>query len=143
MLLDVPPVMQCADYDCGAAAVDCVAQFWGLRPRGPAKFSNRVQGMSPDTVEALLRALGLSVLSGNMTVDDLKHLTRTGRPVLCPVDLYGGHWVVVRGVGRGKVHYHCPTDGPGSMPAKDWAEKWKDVSRGGQEFVRFGICPGR
>lgn len=143
VLLDIPDIRQAADYDCGAAALDAVARFHGIRERGPAKLCNVVQGMSPDMIEAWLRAVGLRVLSGSMTVDDLQHLTRTGRPVLCPTTLYGGHWVVVRGVERGRVHYHCPTIGANKMTFAWWLLHWRDATRAGHEFDRWGICPTR
>lgn len=143
MLLDIPDIRQADDYDCGAAALDAIARFHGLRARGPVALANPVQGMAPDTVEAVLRSLGLSVLSGTMTVDDLRHLTRSGRPVLCPVAHHGGHWVVVRGVERGRVYYHCPAAGPAVLREADWLAAWRDTSRTGQRFLQWGICPGK
>lgn len=143
MLLDIPDIRQQADYDCGAAALDAVLSFHGLRVRGPVRLANAVQGMSPDTVEAVLRSVGLAVLSGTMTVGDLRHLTRAGRPVLCPVSAGGGHWVVVRGVARGRVHFHCPTRGPVHTPELHWVAEWVDTSRSGQTFSHWGICPQR
>lgn len=140
MLLDLPDRRQSADYDCGAAAVAAACLFLGRRP--PARLANPVQGMAPDTVEAALRLAGLPVLSGTMTVDDLRHLTRAGRPVLCPVSLHGGHWVAVRGVERGRVHFHCPLDGRLALPAAEWVAAWRDTSRAGHEFDRFGIAAG-
>ena len=142
MILDVPDIRQASDYDCGSACVDMVAAFFGRRTRGPAALANRVQGMSPDTVEAVLRALGFVVLSGTMTAADLRHLCDTGRPVLCPIEARGGHWVVVRGVARRKVLFNCPADGPGALPEADWAAGWHDVSRTGQRFDRWGIGVG-
>ena len=142
--LQIPDIRQRADYDCGAAALDAVCQFHGLRRRGPSALANAVQGMSPDTVEAVLRSLGLSVLSGAMTLADLRHLTQTGRPVLCPITAdAGGHWVVVAGVGYGRVSYHCPTHGPTKLPVAEWCLRWRDTSRAGMEFRKWGICASR
>ena len=144
MLLDIPDVRQREDFDCGAAALDAVARFYGVRERGPVRLANPVQGMSPDTVEAWLRAVGFGVLSGTMRVADLAHLTRTGRPVLCPITgAGGGHWVVVRGVTRTRVHFHCPTNGARWWPHALWVSAWLDSSRTGQAFARWGICPTR
>lgn len=143
MLLDIPDVRQREDFDCGAAALDAVARFYGLRERGPVRLANAVQGMSPDTVEAWLRAVGFGVLSGTMTVADLAHLTKTGRPVLCPVARGGGHWVVVRGVFRNRVHFHCPTHGPDVAHEFDWVPAWRDETRAGHDYRHWGICPTR
>lgn len=145
MILEIPDVRQATDYDCGAAAVDAVCAFHGLRKRGPSRLANAVQGMCPSTVEAVLRSLGLSVLSGAMELSDLKHLTQTGRPVLCPITTEddGGHWVVVAGVHRSMVWYHCPLAGMRKATVADWCLRWRDTSRAGQEFRKWGICPAR
>jgi ABC-type bacteriocin/lantibiotic exporter with double-glycine peptidase domain len=145
MLLTIPDIRQATDYDCGAAAVDAVCRFHGLRARGPAKYANAVQGMAPSTVEAVLRSLGLTVWGGPILtgVGGLAHLTRAGVPVLCPTGLRGGHWVVVRGVGRGRVHFHCPVDGPSSLPRLSWESNWCDTSHTGEAFARWGIATSR
>ena len=141
-LLDVPDTRQRGDYDCGAACVDAVAAFFGKRKRGPAALANPIQGMSPDTVEAVLRSLGFGILSGAMTVADLGHLTATGRPVLCPVADHGGHWLVVRGVARDKVHVMDPDAGFRRVPRDGWLAGWRDVSRSGHRYDRWGIGVG-
>lgn len=144
VLLSIPDIRQATDYDCGAAAVDAVAEFCGLRKRGPAALANPVQGMAPDTVEAVLRSLGLTILSGTMRTEDLRHLTRTGRPVLCPITVgREGHWVVVCGVERGKVYYHCPTHGAQTMAEREWLESWVSDTSKGYSFARWGIAVSR
>lgn len=141
MLLDIPDVRQAHDYDCGAAVIDAVSIYFARRRGTLFELANPVQGMAPDTVEAVLRSVGFSVLSGTMTPEDLKHFCNTGRPVLCPVSTHGGHWVVVRGViGLGLVFIHCPIDGRLQLSADEWAGVWRDVSRSGQLFERWGIA---
>lgn len=142
VLLDLPDIRQTADYDCGAAVVDVVLKFHGVRSCAAVLLlANPVQGCSPDTVEAMLRRAGLPVQSGTMTVEDLRHHTRQGRPVLCPVARYGGHWVVVRGV-RGGVYYHDPLVGPTRAPALAWQAEWRDLTRNDHAFDRWGIAAG-
>lgn len=143
MLLKIPDVRQATEHDCGAAAIEAVCRFHGVKDRGPARLANAVDGMSPATVEAVLRSLGLAVLSGTMTAGDLRHLADTGRPVLCPTAHRGGHWVVVRGVARRRVHFHCPIDGPGSLPVATWETLWSDSTRAGHEYASWGVCPSR
>jgi hypothetical protein len=104
-------------------------------------MSNPVQGTSPDTVEAMLRAAGLPVVSGTMNLRDLKHFTSSARPVLCPITDEGGHWVVVRGVERLRVYYHDPADGPLDKSSKVWLGMWVDSTRT-KVFDRWGIAVG-
>lgn len=146
MLLKISDVRQEAEHDCGAAAVEAVLRFHDVDPRRHSKvisLANAVDGMSPATVEAVLRSLGLAVLSGTMTAADLRHLCDTRRPVLCPTAHRGGHWVVVRGVARRRVHFHCPVDGPASLPIATWNTLWQDSTRAGHEYACWGICPSR
>lgn len=141
MVLDLPDVRQRDDHSCGRVAVECVLRHYGLTPaRWLARLANPVMGMSPDTIEAVLwDALG-HVLRGSMDAALLQSLTRSGRPVLCPVTVAGGgHWVVVRGVARGRVYYHCPTAGPASLRLPAWHEIWRDHGPAGA-YHSFGVC---
>lgn len=143
MLLDLPDVRQRDGYDCGPAAIDCALAFLGVRTCAHVLgLANPVHGTAPDTVEALLRRADLPVLSGEMTLADLRHFARGGRPVLCPVALHGGHWVVVRGVERGSVHYHCPLNGRQKMPRDEWLVHWRDDTTRGVTYSRWGLAVG-
>ncbi len=146
MLIDLRDIRQDTDYDCGAAAVRAIASHYGCAAR-PAGLANPVQGMAPDTLAAALRAMGLRVASLQMLggVADLRHYTRLGFPVACPITSEaGGHWVVVRGVERGRVHVQCPTRGPGSYPVAQWLAGWHDVSAETlQLFDRWGIVAAK
>ena len=135
-MLAIPDIRQAADYDCGDAVVDAVCRFYGLA--GRSRLSNGVQGLSPDTLEAALRARNLKVL-GPMTLPDLKHLTKD-RPVICPTAIQGGHWLVVRGVTAKRVYFHDPASGVFHLPHESWIDNWRDVSRSGYEYDRWGIC---
>jgi ABC-type bacteriocin/lantibiotic exporter with double-glycine peptidase domain len=142
MLLELPDVRQENGHDCGEAAACCVARFFGtaLLTRSLASPED---GTHPSALETVFRRAGFAVQAGTMTLADLKHHVAQGRPVLCCVAQHGGHWVVVRGVGRGKVYYQCPVDGPLSMRAAEFASQWADVTRAGHEFARWGIAVGR
>ncbi len=145
--IQIPDVRQRDDYDCGPAAIDAGLRAIGSSIRRFPELANPIQGLAPDTVEAVLRAGGLPVLSGTMTIEDLRHLTRSGRPVFCPILRGGcGHWVTVAGIvktrGPARVVFQCPIDGPCRMPVPTWLEQWQDVGRSGQRFYRWGICPG-
>lgn len=142
-MIDLPDVRQRKDFDCGHAAVACVADLFGVRR--PPDLSNGIDGTDPNTIEALLRRAGFNVCAGAMTVSDLKHFTNRGAPVVCPVSLpdVGGHWVVVAGVERLTVYYHCPDAGPRSMRAALWTPCWADETRAGRPYKTWGIAAWR
>lgn len=146
-MITLPDVRQTRDYDCGAAAVNCVLAHFGQRTRGPVALANVVQGMAPDTVEAYFHSVGLPVVKGNMQLSDLKHFTATGRPVLCPITMPDGegHWVVVRGVVRGKVFFQDPAAGPRDLRAsgpRSFEAAWESWSASGFAYKCWGIAVG-
>lgn len=142
VMLSIPDVRQGDGHSCGDAAIDAALAALGLRRRPGTKLANAIQGLAPDTVAAVLRASGATVLAGPMVsgIEALRHFTAAGCPVLCPIAERGGHWVVVRGVGRGRVHFHCPIDGPDSRRAAEWLDVWHDsASETGHGFARWGV----
>lgn len=144
MILTIPDVRQGKDYDCGWACYDAICGMNGITSRGPVPLANAIQGLSPDTVEAVFRSTGWTILSGTMTVDDLKHFADTGRPVMCPATIeQEGHWVVSAGVARGRVHFHDPLHGMRSVRTADWLAAWHDTSRSGAEYKQWGIVAWR
>lgn len=141
MVLTIPDRRQRGDHECGRAALEAVFLYHGITPAKWLKhLPNPVQGTSPDTVEAALWAVFGQVCRGTMDADALRYWTRRGRPVLTPITdpRHGGHWVVVAGVERGRVHVHCPVDGPKVFGAGEWARAWTD-SAAGVNFPRFGL----
>lgn len=148
-MLNTPNYRMSVDgHECGWVAVRVAAAVLGVRTRSSsklAKLANPVQGTGPETVAAMLHALGLRVLSGPMTRADLRHFTLTGRPVICPTSLHGGHYVVVRDVCGtfGTVSFHCPIDGRRSTTREEWDKVWDDESANGVSYPRWGIVPCR
>jgi hypothetical protein len=148
MLLDLADLRQDDEHSCGAVALEVLFRFHGTPPGRwkhlVRELVNPVDGLYPDTVVAILHSVfGVPPLRGSMEVDDLRHLTRTGRPVLCLVrcdapDQTIGHWVVCRGVGRGRVYCQCPTNGRVSYVFSRWSDTWTDGSADG--YVRFAAC---
>lgn len=149
VLLTIPDIRQDQNYDCGDAAIDAALAAIGVKRKRGTRLANEVYGMTADTVAAVLRASGACVLAGPMVtgIEGLRHFTRAGCPVLCPIAERGGHWVVVRGVTggacRGRVHYHDPVSGAESRCRGDWLAAWHDwESETGHAFERWGIVVG-
>lgn len=127
---------------CAAVALDLCGfdskESTGRVARGLPVTS--LDGVDPRTMEAFLRCQGCRVQSGEMTIADLRHHTNEGRPVLCLIHDFGGHWVVVTGALWGSVSYHCPLYGPQVRTPKLWSANWYDVDRYGAEYRGFGIA---
>ena len=96
--------------------------------------------MAPETVEAVLRGAGFRLLGGTMTVRDLRHLCNSSRPVLCPVSLHGGHWVVVRGVEGLRVFVQDPLTGPAEYSARAFSAIWSADSSHGHAYRDYGLA---
>lgn len=140
MVIDLPDYRQPTDASCGQTAAKVVYGYFGrrgVRPQGTP-----IDGTDPRTLESALRLAGLVVQSGSMDADDLKHHTRKGRPVVCLVTEADGtgHWVVVAGVRRGRVHFHCPLVGPRVEPVAAFAARWHDSDRVAVRYEQWGIA---
>lgn len=140
-LIPLNGVAQSTDHDCGRAAFHCVAEYWGVGSRRPP-YPHPLTGTHPDHLEPAFRGAGFKVLAGDMDVATLRALTGLGWPVVCLVRAYGtGHWVVVRGVSRGRVCYMDPADGKNrSLPVGEWESNWHDSDKRARTFERYGLA---
>lgn len=140
-MITLPDMRQTDDFGCGDTVYRSIMRLL-RRPAERQSLSDPLTGISPDGLEAAFRRAGLDVLSGVMTVADLKHFAGTGRPVACPIALHGGHWVTVLGVTRNRVHFHCPLEGHRALSVADWHPIWRDNTRAGHVYERWGIAVG-
>ena len=138
-LLTLPDVRQRHPHDCGAAAYACVVGYLlGKRQRIGADPHD---GVHPFELEPALRRAGLATVSGSMTLADLAHHQRRGRPVCCLIRTDdGGHWVVSRGVTATRVHFHDPACGFRWLSHADWLTAWHDQDRHGTVFRAHGVA---
>lgn len=136
-MLNLPDIRQRRGWTCGRAASECVLQYLGKQADLRQLLTTPMDGTDPRNIEGLLRKAGCKVLSGEMTVDDLRYQTKHGRPVVAAVK---NHYVVVGGVGRGKVRYHDPLFGPCKVSVADFVVWWNEADRLGVEYRQFGIA---
>lgn len=147
MVLALSDHRQTSDYDCGAVTLRVLCDYWSVPlPAALSKLSNPVDGLPPETMVSALRTLRFDVFSGNLTVDLLKAITASGRPVATLIQIENrkdwiGHWVTVAGVGTKRVHYQCPSEGPTSLPINEWNGRWVDYHYLGSTFNRWGVVP--
>lgn len=135
-MLALTEILQKNSHDCGKACATCVLNYHGVP--NPAKLVvEPIDGCDPRSLEIFFRKVGFRVLSGEMTLGNLKHFTDLGWPV---VAVLKGHYVVVGGVGRGKVHFMDPAEGLTSDPVTAFLARWFDGDRLGAEYNQFGIA---
>jgi ABC-type bacteriocin/lantibiotic exporter with double-glycine peptidase domain len=141
-MITLSDMRQKNQYDCGIIAVKILLKALGKRmtpERLTALSTSPIDGTDPRAIESLLRKLGLHVLSGEMTWNDLAYFTQT-RPVICLVTLDSvGHWVVSSGIKDRKMHYQDPSLGPSSLGKRKWLEVWKEIDRLGASYRQWGI----
>lgn len=141
-MLNLPDIRQTQQYDCGRAAAMTVLKFFGKDELECTLPVDRLHGTDPGQMETWLRGR-LPILAGTCPVDVLRHSTEHSRPVVCLVSLYGGHWIVVRGVSRAWVHYQDPYCGRKKLRIPEFNEIYHDVSRFGFPLKEWGlICYG-
>jgi len=141
----MPDIRQKDAHDCGVAVWKTIYR-WHMdkRPGTFLDLSNAIQGLDPATLESKIRVgKSWNVVAGEMMTDDLRHYCDSYRPVICLItrDFDGeecGHYVVVAGVYRRRVHYQDPFDGPQSLPVEDWFNRWHDRGRYA-DFTRWGL----
>lgn len=145
-MLTLSDIRQKTDYDCGIVAVKILLKALGKRltpDNEKVLATSPIDGTDPRAIEALLRKLGLHVVSGEMTWEDLVYFTQT-RPVICLVTYDKvGHWVVAAGLKDRKMYYQDPSSGPRSLGKRKWLERWKDIDRLGATYRQWCIAAWR
>lgn len=141
MLLDTPKDRMKFDYDCGGNALAVFFGTHGLSlPEAYYKLASPARGIGTETAEAVLGSHFAGVAVGiNWTLDDLKFHLSLSRPIitLVCVDTDADHWVVVRGIENGRVHYHDPAYGRRSKSEKAWLRWWQGSER--NSWPRYGL----
>lgn len=141
-VLSLPNILQSTPYDCGDAAMQTVLQYHKIV--APSRLASPIEGLDPVSLERHLRhKLGLLVSAGSMTVVDLKHYCDVNRPpialVTWPEDDDESHWVVVRGVSRGRVYIQDPADGPQNVRIDAWEAMWHGDGRMGEQYRQWSV----
>lgn len=163
-LLEIPDVRQAGDFDCGAAATQSVALYFGVdEGRQESDYVRELgttegDGTEPEAIIDWLNDHGLVTTSGQgMSLDDLKRFYAEGKPVIVPLQMYGdtpeydqeeaanetGHYVIVQGLGLGLVFFQDPIGGRQMMAEADFDARWHDREKEGVIDDHFGIAVGK
>jgi predicted double-glycine peptidase len=164
-LIPVPVVYQSHSYDCGAAALRAVCQFWGVGPDDEDEFiklcdSDPDLGTSPEDIIRVARGLGLkAVAKTGLSIDDLKGIIDSGKPVICAIQAWerdeddedefdtdadhdSGHYVVAIGHHEQHLIFQDPSiknNMRGHIPFEEFDRRWRDQHRNGSILKHFGI----
>lgn len=157
-IIPVPVVYQSRSYDCGAAALRAVCQFWGVGPDEEDEFikicgSDPKDGTRPDDIIRVARSFGLKALMKvGMSLDELKKIIDSGRPIICALQAYdededlsdddSGHYVVAIGYDSDNILFQDPSiknNLRGRLSYEDFEERWHDIDADGRRLRRFGI----
>lgn len=157
--IDLPIIKQSEDWSCGAALVASVCRHFKIEPNTEAEAiralgSSPTDGTGPDSISDVLIAHGLKVVSKDwMTLREIDKATRSGSPVLTPIQMYGfpkeyedaesGHWVAVVGIQGDTVKIHDPVSGNIEMDQCEFLERWYDKDAEGVPYERFGMIVSR
>lgn len=159
--IPLPSVRQSHKFDCGAAALRSVAEFFKVGPEDHDEFIKACKtGPKHGTdVHDLIRAasaFGLSTkpMSG-MSLEQLISFVNMGRPVIVCMqawdetsekkknykELESGHYVVVIGHDERNIYIEDPVleGNRGILPHKEFMKRWHDKDQSGKEYHRFGL----
>lgn len=162
-LIPVPVVYQSHNYDCGAAALRAVCQFWGVGPDQEDKFIKACDtdpkfGTSPKDIIKVARILGLKAEGRErLSIDMLKQIIDSGKPVICAIQAWeydpddegeeyedndAGHYVVAIGYDDHNIFFQDPSiqnNRRGHIPYDEFIQRWHDTERDGTVLTRYGI----
>ena len=161
----LPDVRQEFGFDCGAAALRSVLDYFGLPPHPDTEpemikelGSSPRDGTSPDKIVHMAVRCGLTVYaSGSMTLDDLRACLERKQPVICPVQMFwhpkagkdaidgdeDGHWIVVAGIDDNAICIQDPVFGKVFLEPIEFLRAWHDRDGEGREYRRWGVALGK
>lgn len=157
--LHLPKVNQTHDYDCGAAALRAVAEYWGVGPEDEGEFikicsSDKNTGTKPTNIIKAAQELGLHAhAQKHMTIGNLKHFIDQGKPVICAAQAWGdkeeyselekGHYLVAIGHDDQYIFFEDPSirgyKTRGHMTFDEFNKRWVDIDRKGGTLRHYGI----
>lgn len=159
--VNLPSVRQGDNYDCGAAILRSVCEYFKVGPEKESEFikaakTTKKDGTDTHDLIAAANKFGLFTRAKeNMTIRELKQFLDLGRPIICCVQAWdetpqkksrykkkqSGHWVAVIGYGNGVIYFEDPVlEGDrGALPYKEWNKRWIDKDSDGKVYDHFGI----
>jgi len=156
--IELPCLVQCEDYTCGAAAVLAVSRYFGVGPRSERGVVHHMRfgtdGSDPAHLVRALRRYRLRVVERRgMSEHELREAIERGQPVIVMLQAWGdrtryrdhwrdGHWVIVIGYDPRGIYVEDPwIDGArGFLSWAALAERWHDIEgKTRRRTSRYGV----
>lgn len=149
--LNLPKVIQSHKFDCGAAALRAVCQYYGVGPDEEDDYIKLLgtteDGTEPEDIARVASQLGLkAAIKTGLTLDNLKYCLARKTPVICAIQAWGdeeeydqlqdGHYVVAIGFDDQYIFFEDPSMKSierGRLLHDDFVKRWIDTRIGSQE----------
>lgn len=144
-------------YSCGAAAVRCVAEYFGFGPTTEAAWrklllTNSTHGTPPSHIVRCLNQFKLKVVARkNLQLEQLVDAVDRGCPVICPIQAWGtyyqyrkidsGHYVVLIGYDDRNFYFEDSSirRARGWITQAKFLNRWHDTDMYGTYFNQSGL----
>jgi predicted double-glycine peptidase len=159
VIIPVHVAKQNHNYDCGAAALRAVCEYFKAGPEDQAEFikacdTGKEKGTHPEDIVKAARSFGLNAKQlPNMTIELLLKILKTKIPVICAVQAWGkkseyhklkdGHYVVAIGFDDTNIYFEDPSmhASRGYVPYQEFMQRWHDIEWGAKEPIHhLGIA---
>lgn len=158
--IHIPDVRQRTNYSCGAACLQAVARYYGIKPFAREQDFVKLTemdpkvGSHPDQIVLAAKRLGLSATyKYGMTHDEVKQYLEQEKPVLLSLQAHGdpsanyatewqdGHWVVAIGFDDSGFFFEDPSLEAvrGYLSNASLTERWHDTVRRGKKKQSMGV----
>lgn len=148
VLIPIQTVKQSHNYDCGAAALRAICEYFKVGPEDQNEFiracdTGKEKGTHPADLVRAAQSFGLNAeLKNHMTIEKLLHYLDRNIPVICAVQAWGdkrdyhkledGHYVVAIGYNSENIYFEDPSmiASRGYLPYQEFMRRWHDVEYG-------------
>ncbi len=150
-LIHLPKVEQSHKYDCGAAALRSICQYFGVGPDQEDDFiailGSNERGTSHEDIVRVARHFGLNAAAQeHLTLEDLLRCLDAKIPMICAIQAWGdeqeydrlrdGHYVVAIGYDDHHIFFEDPSihdhKSRGHLPQEEFIRRWVDTSLDGK-----------
>lgn len=153
ILIPIHIAKQNHNYDCGAAALRGICEFFKVGPEDQGEFikacdTGKRKGTHPEDLAKAAISFGLNAkILENMSVEKLLQLLSKRIPVICAVQAWGdqndyyklddGHYVVAIGYGNNNIFFEDPSmhRTRGYMPYEEFMRRWHDIEFGAKQPI--------